>query len=85
MGMRGCLQHPTERVAFERIAELQIDVEHGVDLMSVSSPGNRVKGSKTQGSALDPPRAEPLEPAMGCDITAPLPLPNDPRVTARKE
>jgi hypothetical protein len=38
-------------VAFERVAEFQIDVEHGVDLMSVSSPGNRVKGSKTQGSA----------------------------------
>jgi hypothetical protein len=29
-GVRGCLQPPIERMAFERIAELQIDVEHGI-------------------------------------------------------
>jgi hypothetical protein len=33
-GLRGCLQHPIERVAFEWIAEFQIDVEHGLALVA---------------------------------------------------
>jgi hypothetical protein len=33
-GLRGRLQHAVERVALERIAELQIDVEHGVALVT---------------------------------------------------
>jgi MFS transporter, ACS family, tartrate transporter len=32
------------------------------DLMSVSGPGGTGEGSKGQGSALDPPRAQPMEP-----------------------
>jgi hypothetical protein len=33
-GVRGCLQHPIERMAFERIAEFQINVEHRVAFMA---------------------------------------------------
>ena len=85
MRMPGSLQHPIERVAFERIAELQIDVEHGVDLMSVSSPGQPGEGKQDPGLCPGPAKGRALGTSDGCDITAPLPLPNDPRVTARKE
>jgi hypothetical protein len=38
-------------------------VAGGEDLMSVSGPGEPRKGSKARAAALDPPRAQPLEPA----------------------